>query len=55
MKTSIKTIEIEKIVIDLKTKERKTFKAWVSNEQNKEFHTYTLTYEGYRTDWQEVA
>ena len=52
---TMKTIQIEKVVIDLATGATKNMVAEVSNEKTDKFHIYTLTYEGYRSDWQEVA
>lgn len=49
------TLTVEKVVVDLKTGERKTFQAEVSNERDETHRTYSLTYEGYRTDWTEAV
>lgn len=46
------TIEMEKI--DLKTNQIKKFTAEVNSEQTEKHHIYSLTYEGYRTEWAEV-
>lgn len=46
------TIEMEKI--DLKTKEKKKFIAELSREKTEKHHIYSLTYEGFRSDWEEV-
>lgn len=51
----METIQVEMTKVDLKTGLLKNYIALVSNVQTAEFHTYSLTYEGYRTDWKEVA
>lgn len=50
----MKTLTIEMEKIDLETKERKKFKAEVSNEKTEKHHIYSLTYEGFRSEWEEV-
>lgn len=53
--TNMKAIRIEMTKVNLKTGLTKEYYAMVSNTQTPEYHTYSLTYEGYRTDWKEVA
>lgn len=50
----MKTITVEMTKIDLKTGERKNFTAQVSSTPDEAHHTYSLTYEGYRSEWKEV-
>lgn len=47
-------IVVEKIVIDLKTGERKKLYATVQTEHDDTHTFYSLTYEGYRSQWSEV-
>lgn len=51
----MKIIRVEMTKVDLKAGKQKEYYALVSNEQTPEFRTYSLTYDGYRTDWKEVA
>lgn len=52
---NMNTIRVEMTKVDLKTGAKKDYFAMVSSEPSAEFHIYSLTYEGYRTDWKEVA
>jgi hypothetical protein len=47
----MKTLEIEMIKIDLKTGKRVEYVAEVANEKTDKHYIYSLTYEGYRSDW----
>lgn len=51
----MKTIRIEKTMIDLKTGTRKEMFAELQSERDEKHPIYTLTYEGYQSPWQEVA
>jgi hypothetical protein len=51
----MKTIRVEKTLIDLKTGQRKELFAEVQSERDEKHPIYTLTYEGYQTEWQEVT
>ena len=48
-------MKIEKVLVDLKTGERKNLVADVQSTPDKDHHIYTLTFEGYRTDWVESS
>lgn len=47
-------IKIEMVKIDLKTGKKLLFEAELSREKTDKHHIYSLTYEGFRSDWQEV-
>ncbi len=44
-------MRVEMVKIDLKTGERVELYADVANEQDTDHKIYSLTYEGYRTEW----
>jgi hypothetical protein len=46
---------IEKVLVNLNTGEQKILRAELSQTPSDIFHTYTLTYECYQSDWKEVA
>lgn len=48
-------VVVEKVVIDLNTGKRQELVAEVSSTKDQWHHTYSLTYDGYRSDWMEVA
>lgn len=52
---TMRTIRVEKVMIDLKTGSQKDMFAEVQQERDEQHPIYTLTYEGYQTPWQEVA
>lgn len=47
----MKTMIVEKVQIDLKTGKRQEVFALASSEKNTVTHKYSLTYEGYISDW----
>lgn len=49
------TMTIEKVLVNLNTGEQKILRAELSQTPSDIFHTYTLTYECYQSDWKEVA
>lgn len=53
--TTMKTIKVEKMKIDLATGKQINYVAEVQQERDEQHPIYTLTYEGYQTPWQEVA
>lgn len=50
----MKTIKVEMVKIDMKTGEKRLYVAEVSNKKDDAHKIYSLTYEGYRTEWTEV-
>jgi hypothetical protein len=53
--TQMKTIQVEKVKIDLATGKQVNYVAEVQQEQDEQHPIYTLTYEGYQSEWHEVA
>lgn len=51
----MKTLRIEKTLIDLKTGKHTEMFAELQNERDEQHPIYTLTFEGYQSPWQEVA
>lgn len=48
-------MEIQKVSIDLKTGHRTTLVATIQNERDENHKIYFLLYEGWRSEWVEIA